>query len=88
MIIFHYSMQFFFIFHSFPTLTFSDFLNSRYYIRKIYVPGHVDTISEEMLTKQEGIFVVCYSEGADSKESVYTWTAPWLRFILIVLLNR
>lgn len=72
MIIFHYLMQFFFIFHSFPTLTFSDFLNSRYYIRKIYVPGHVDTISEEMLTKQERVLVVCYSEGADSKESVYT----------------
>lgn len=52
MIIFHYLMQiFFFIFHSFLTLTFSDFLNSRYYIRKIYMPGHVNTISEEMLTK-------------------------------------
>lgn len=36
------------------------------------MPGHVDTISEEMLTKQERLLVVCYSEGADSKESIYT----------------
>lgn len=34
--------------------------------------GHVNTISEEMLTKQERVLVVCCSKGADSKESVYT----------------
>lgn len=79
MIIFYYLMQdIFFIFHSFPSVTFSDFLNSRYYRRKIYIPVHVNTISEEMLTKQERVLVVWYSEGADSKESVFTWTAPWL----------